>query len=153
MANLAQALSRLGTLQGVQVTGISPIYRTEPQGMADQPWFFNQVVRLAVVPDRSPEGLLADLLAIEQSMGRQRTVKNGPRIIDLDLLTFGDQQRQTPELTLPHPRMGQRAFVLVPLGDIEPEFRFPGGLSLAEALAQVPHRVEQDGQMRTIRQP
>lgn len=138
-------MAALAALSGVVVGAVSSVYRTEPQGYRDQPWFANQVVRLECDPDMTPEGLLDRLLAVERMLGRRRAydparespdsaARYAPRTIDIDLLLFGDAVRDTPRLTLPHPRMRQRAFVLVPLHEIAPELAFPDGQSLIHAL-------------------
>lgn len=114
------------------------MYVTEPQGFKEQPWFHNQVLELECGPTWTPEAMLEGLLKVEQELGRQRNDRQqrfGPRIIDLDLLLFGDCVRETPRLTLPHPRMRGRAFVLVPLQDIAPDLVFPDGQSLGAALS------------------
>jgi 2-amino-4-hydroxy-6-hydroxymethyldihydropteridine diphosphokinase len=122
---------------------MSAVYETEPQGLRDQPWFVNQVVRLAADPVIwSPEGVLSTLQAVEAQMGRTRGEPDGPRVMDIDLLLFGDRVMQGGYLTLPHPRMRERAFVLVPLFEIAPDLVFPDGVALRQALAQVRHRVE-----------
>ncbi len=115
----------------------SRIYKTEPVGKKDQPWFLNCVVRLKVSSDIwAPEGLLSTLQAVETQMGRTRgEEQGGPRIIDLDLLLFGDTVMESEYLTLPHPRMLSRAFVLIPLRDIAPELVFPGGQNINQAIA------------------
>lgn len=105
----------------------------------------NQVVELAVDPEIwAPEGLLSTFLAIEAQMGRDRATeeKGGPRIIDLDLLLFGDLTCASEFLTLPHPRLTQRAFVLVPLKELAPGLVLPGGKSIDEALAALDYRAE-----------
>jgi len=159
--NLVRAVAALAALPGVVVGAVSSVYRTEPQGYRDQPWFANQVARLECVPDMTPEGLLDSLLEVEHALGRTRayalegglagTVQDdreqgggapspdpaarfAPRTIDIDLLLFGSAVRDTPRLTLPHPRMRERAFVLVPLHEIAPELAFPDGQSLIHAL-------------------
>lgn len=132
-------------LSGVRVADVSPSYYTEPQEKRDQPWFANRVVRLLYTQDVIPEGLLASLLDIEARLGRRREAdapRFGPRVIDIDLLAFGNERRDGEVLTLPHPRMAGRAFVLVPLRDVAPDFTFPDGVSLKERLAALPHRVE-----------
>ncbi|RED53077.1 2-amino-4-hydroxy-6-hydroxymethyldihydropteridine diphosphokinase [Cohnella lupini] len=118
-ASLADAIRRLQAEPGLELLRISAAYETAPVGYTDQPSFLNMAVCLLTELD--PVSLLRRLLAIEQEMGRVRDVRWGPRNIDLDLLVYGDETLDTPELTLPHPRMGQRAFVLVPLADIWPE--------------------------------
>lgn len=115
----------------------SPIYKTEPQGVKEQPWFMNCVVRLKVSSEIwAPEGLLSTLQAVESQMGRTRgELVGGPRAIDLDLLMFGDVEMRNEYLTLPHPRMLERAFVLVPLRDVAPGLVLPGGKTIEETLS------------------
>lgn len=123
----------------------SPLYKTEPQGRKDQPWFTNCVVRFKIGSDIwAPEGLLSTLQAVEGKMGREREPGNegGPRNIDLDLLLFGDLQMQGEYLTLPHPRMLERAFVLVPLRDIAPGFVFADGKTIDQALAALSYTLD-----------
>ncbi|QJD85889.1 2-amino-4-hydroxy-6-hydroxymethyldihydropteridine diphosphokinase [Cohnella herbarum] len=117
--SLAEAIRRLQADSELEVRRVSAAFETAPVGYTDQPSFLNMAVCLGTELD--PIGLLRRLLAIEQEMGRVRDVRWGPRNIDLDLLVHGEATADTPELTLPHPRMGQRAFVLVPLRDIWPE--------------------------------
>jgi 2-amino-4-hydroxy-6-hydroxymethyldihydropteridine diphosphokinase len=121
-ANLHRALEALTGL-GVEVTATSSIYRTAPREVLDQPEFFNQVV--AVRTRLTPSGLLAVGMGIETRMGRRRDRPGGPRIIDLDLLLFGGLTLASADLTLPHPRMHLRRFVLVPLCEIAPELHHP----------------------------
>lgn len=115
-ANLDAAINALKLVPGVSVTGVSGYYVTEPWGYADQPDFTNACCE--VETSLSPEALLGVCLGIEAGMGRVRTIKNGPRVIDLDLLLYGKEMRNTEELILPHPRMGEREFVLRPLNDL-----------------------------------
>ena len=141
--NLAQAVDSLSGLQGVEEICCSRLYYTEPQGVKDQPWFGNQVVRLFCSPDAwSPLSLLQRLLDIEDRMGRVRTQRWGQRIMDLDLLLFGDSEMESPRLTLPHPLIRERAFVLVPLLEMEPGLCLPDGESLADCLARLDYRLE-----------
>lgn len=128
------------------------MYHTEPQGLKDQPWFCNQVARLDCEPwwRDAPECLMEELLAIESRMGRtsavrQATPRFGPRIIDLDLLFMDGVEIHTPAVTLPHPRMRERAFVLVPLHDIAPDLTIGDGETVAQALARLTH--VRDGQV------
>lgn len=144
-AALDEALRRLGELPGVHVTAVSTCYVTEPQDKADQPWFHNRVAALGLGPAWTPETLLGALQDLETAMGRPPEglrERFGPRPIDLDLLLFGSQCRNTDVLTLPHPRMRQRAFVLVPLGDIAPALVFPDGEGIDAALAKIPFKIE-----------
>ncbi|OGR36112.1 MAG: 2-amino-4-hydroxy-6-hydroxymethyldihydropteridine diphosphokinase [Desulfovibrionales bacterium GWA2_65_9] len=130
---------------------LSDIYHTEPQGdVKDQPWFSNAVVRLQVASDVwAPEGFLSTIQAIEIKMGRLRGAEpGGPRVIDLDLLLYGDTEMSTEYLTLPHPRMLDRAFVLVPLRDVAPKLVFKDGRNIDQVLAGLDYTL--DG--RTIAQ-
>jgi 2-amino-4-hydroxy-6-hydroxymethyldihydropteridine diphosphokinase len=122
----------------------SPVYKTEPQGFKDQPWFCNCVVRLKAASDIwAPEGLLSTLQAVEAQMGRTRgEIVGGPRNIDLDLLMFGDVVMQGEYLSLPHPRMMERAFVLVPLRDIAPGLVFRDGRTIDQALSSLSFTLE-----------
>jgi 2-amino-4-hydroxy-6-hydroxymethyldihydropteridine diphosphokinase len=118
-ASLREAIRRLGDVAGVDVRRISHIYETDPVGYTDQPAFLNMAVALET--SLAPLELLRAMLAIEKEMGRVRDIRWGPRVIDLDLLLYDGVKMNTDELTLPHPRMGERAFVLVPLRDVWPE--------------------------------
>ena len=120
----------------------SPVYETEPWGDADQPAYHNQVVALTLGPTWTPHRLLAALWAIEADQGRVRDPKRpyGPRTLDLDLLLFGALHLEAPDLTIPHPRLRQRAFVLLPLADLARDLPIPDGQggSVAQALAEMP---------------
>jgi len=125
-ANLREAISHLGTLG--KVVSVSSFYETEPVEFTDQAWFLNCAVTLETT--QTPERLIAALLDIEQKMGRVRNREKGPRTIDLDILLFhdgtaGDAILDSPELTIPHPAMHQRRFVLEPLAEIAPDARHP----------------------------
>ena len=111
---------------GLVVSRLSSVYETEPVGTSqtDMPPFLNMVAELRI-PLPAPEQLLAHLLRIEYSLGRTREVPGGARTIDLDLLLYGDQTRGTEFLTLPHPRLHQRRFVLVPLAELAPRLVHP----------------------------
>lgn len=132
--NLNDALKALDLVPGVRVTKVSNYYVTEPWGYADQPDFTNACCE--VETSLSPEALLGVCLGIEAGMGRIRQIKNGPRVIDLDLLLYGNERRNTEELILPHPRMMERAFVLQPLNDLAVDGRI-GELDVASALAAI----------------
>jgi len=110
----------------------------------DQPWFKNCVVRLKAASDIwAPEGLLSTLQAVEAQMGRIRgEVVGGPRVIDLDLLMFGDVKMAGEYLTLPHPRMLERAFVLIPLRDIAPDLVLPDGKTIDQTLAGLDYSLD-----------
>jgi 2-amino-4-hydroxy-6-hydroxymethyldihydropteridine diphosphokinase len=135
---LDAALRRLRAEPGVRVTTVSPYYETTPVGgPPGQRNFLNAVA--AVETDLAPQALLRLLLELEHRFGRVRTVKDAPRTLDLDLLLYGDQTWDEPELSIPHPRMEERAFVLVPLADIAPEAVHPGlRLPVRELLAALP---------------
>lgn len=121
-AALDDAVRRLQGLPGTQVVAVSPRYRTAPMDSAG-PDYLNAVVELRT--RLQPQELLQALLAIEQAHGRQRPYRNAPRTLDLDLLLFGQRVMDTPLLTLPHPRLHQRAFVLRPLLDLAPVLQHP----------------------------
>jgi 2-amino-4-hydroxy-6-hydroxymethyldihydropteridine diphosphokinase len=121
LAALRAAIERIKDLG--TVIKISSIYETDPVGYLDQPTFYNAVLLLET--DLSPETVMKELLGIEADLGRVRAFANAPRAIDLDLLLYGDEDRETPLLTLPHPRMHERGFVLVPLAEIAPDMVHP----------------------------
>ena len=130
--NLTHALELLAVQ--VRIVKSSSIYETEPWGVTEQPLFLNQVIEGET--EVNALELLRFLKQIEQEMGRTETIRFGPRVIDLDVLLYEDLQMDTPELTIPHPRMTQRAFVLVPLAEIAPLVMIPGtGMTVKEALA------------------
>ncbi|MFC3801756.1 2-amino-4-hydroxy-6-hydroxymethyldihydropteridine diphosphokinase [Cohnella sp. GCM10012308] len=114
--SLAEALRRLNETPGIRVERVSGVYETDPVGYTDQPNFLNMAA--ALLTSLPPLELLRALLALELEMGRVRAFRWGPRVIDLDLLSYEDETFETDELTLPHPRMGERAFVLAPLRDV-----------------------------------
>ncbi len=114
--NLRRAVEALSLLPGTRVEALSGIYETDPVGYADQPCFYNAAARLDST--LSPHALLGCCLGIEAAMGRHRTRKDGPRTLDLDLLCGDAPNEQSAELTFPHPRMLERAFVLAPLCEI-----------------------------------
>jgi 2-amino-4-hydroxy-6-hydroxymethyldihydropteridine diphosphokinase len=130
---LAAASQRLAAWPGVTGLRCSRLYRSAPWGRADQPEFINAVAAFDYAG--TPQGLLDGLLAIEREAGRVRSGERwGPRRLDLDLLDFAGLAIDTPTLTLPHPRLAQRAFVLLPLAELAPGLRLPDGRS---ALAHV----------------
>jgi len=130
--NLARARESLA--EHVRIVKSSSIYETIPWGVADQPLFLNQVIEGET--ELNALELLRFLKQIEQEMGRKESIRYGPRLIDLDVLLYGDLQMQTPELTIPHIRMTERAFVLVPLDEIAPHLDIPGtGMNVEETLA------------------
>jgi len=118
-ANLAAAVKALEHLPGTRVTGLSSLYETAPVGYADQPDFLNRVA--VVETSLSPRALLGGCLGVEAALGRVRGRRFGPRVVDIDLLLYEGVVSADPELTLPHPRMMERAFVLVPLAELFPD--------------------------------
>ncbi|MCV3764182.1 2-amino-4-hydroxy-6-hydroxymethyldihydropteridine diphosphokinase [Rhizobium sp. TRM95796] len=118
VVNMAEALRRVDERPDCRVVSVSRLYRTPPWGKTDQDWFFNSAAEIATTLD--PLSLLRLCLEIERSMKRIRVERWGPRTIDLDVLAYGDLQMSTEDLTLPHPRMTERAFVLQPLADVAP---------------------------------
>lgn len=129
VATVHAAFAALAALPHSRLVQQSPLYRTAPQGIEDQPEFINAAA--AVDTTLSPAELLTALLSIETRFGRQRAEKNGPRTLDLDILLYNDWQIREPHLTLPHPRLHLRAFVLYPLADLAPTLALPGRGSLA----------------------
>lgn len=123
-AIIGAALDQLNTAEEIKVTGVAPLYRTAPQGYLEQDDFINTVAEISTT--LSPPALLAELQRIENQLGRVRTVRWGPRTVDLDLLLYGDETINLPDLQVPHPRMRQRAFVMAPLADLNPELRLAG---------------------------
>lgn len=130
------ALQQLGS-----VDAVSPFYETAPVGMLEQPDFLNAVIELRTA--LAPNELMTALLVIEQQHGRDRSasVPKGPRTLDLDLLSYGDVVMETPMLTLPHPSLAERRFVLEPLMEVAPQWRHPvSGKSAAILLSELSQR-------------
>jgi len=121
LANLKSATTNLAPQMILKAK--SPVYETPPWGYADQEAFLNQVVKAETYLD--PPSLLRHLKRLEKALGRVPTFENGPRVIDVDILFFDDEIINTPPLEIPHPRLHERAFVLVPLADIAPDFAHP----------------------------
>ncbi|MFZ0296698.1 MAG: 2-amino-4-hydroxy-6-hydroxymethyldihydropteridine diphosphokinase, partial [Candidatus Sulfotelmatobacter sp.] len=119
--NLREAERRLGAIG--RIAAVSSFYETEPVEFTEQPWFLNCAVALET--ERTPQNLMTAILGIEKDMGRQRVQKKGPRVIDIDILLFGNAVLDSAEVTIPHPAMHERRFVLEPLAEIAPEARHP----------------------------
>jgi 2-amino-4-hydroxy-6-hydroxymethyldihydropteridine diphosphokinase len=135
---IAAATQALGA-RGIRIIRQSSIYSTEPVDVATQGWFLNCV--LEVETDLMPRQLLRAFKEIENELGRRHTIRRGPRVIDLDLLLYGTSVISTPELEVPHPRMTQRRFVLVPLAEIAPALRHPvANRSIEELLGETGDR-------------
>ena len=129
-----QGIAALAALPQAQLLAASALYRSAALGHADQPDFVNAVAQIAT--SLAPQALLAAMLAIEQRFGRERSFLNAPRTLDLDLLLYDAQTMAEPGLTLPHPRMHERAFVLAPLLEIAPACVIPGRGPAADWLAR-----------------
>lgn len=132
--NLSRALLRLSLTPGIHLAGLSRVYETAAWGVEDQPDFLNMVVAARV--ELEPEGLLSLLKAVEAELGRFPGERWGPRPVDIDILLFGSRTVSTPDLSIPHPYLAERQFVLVPLCDVAPHLLLPDGTpvaSLAEA--------------------
>ena len=134
--NLQDAVAALPQA-GVNVKRMSSVYETEPVDYLDQAWFLNMAVEAET--ELAPAGLLQTLRGIEARMGSKKQIAKGPRLIDIDILLFGDEVIDTPELQIPHPRMHVRRFVLQPLAEIAPNVRHPqSDLTVSELLTGTP---------------
>lgn len=131
-ATIRGAVALLGERAGIDVVAVSTLRETDPVGYEDQPRFLNGVVALDV--DLTARGLLDELLEVERELGRDRSreARWGPRTIDLDLLLFGDETVEAPGLTVPHPRLAERRFVLEPLHELAPDLTLPDGRAVRE---------------------
>lgn len=132
LSNLQNAVDSLRLLPNTSVTEVSPVYETDPIGFENQADFLNIAVEIET--ELTSEALLGALLGIEAALGRVRLFKNGPRVIDLDLLLFGDEKIKNKVLILPHPRMFEREFVLKPLHDLK---SMKENKEIASALAEI----------------
>ena len=134
-AQVRRGFEELAALPGTKVLARSKLYRTAPVGHVDQPDFVNAcaVVETAL----GPRALLEELLAVEQRHGRVRTIPNGPRTLDLDIVLYGDAVIDEPGLRVPHPRAHERGFVLAPLVEVWPDAAIPGHGSARECLARI----------------
>ena len=137
IANLGRAISILG--RPLKILRQSPVYETDPVDVPEQERFLNMVIE--VQTHIAPTDLLKLLKGIEQVVGRGKTTSNQPRIIDIDILFYGNLKMSTESLIIPHPRLARRAFVLVPLNDLVPKLRHPGNKkTVAEMLAALSGR-------------
>jgi 2-amino-4-hydroxy-6-hydroxymethyldihydropteridine diphosphokinase len=128
LATIDAALLSVGALPGTAVVAASPVYESEPWGVTEQPPFANAVARVST--SLRADQLLGHLQEIEISLGRRRGVRFGPRAIDIDILLFGDEEWTAPELTIPHPRLMEREFVVRPLLDVWPDAMLPDGTAI-----------------------
>ena len=135
IATLRDALVRIAGLEGVELDAVSSAYESAPVGLTDQPPFVNAAAR--VFTDIPPRDLLAGLLAVEQELGRVRSVRYGPRTCDLDILLAGAEIADEPGLSVPHPRLVERRFALEPLVELDPGLRLPDGRPLSGLLEAV----------------
>jgi 2-amino-4-hydroxy-6-hydroxymethyldihydropteridine diphosphokinase len=139
-ANLRAAIAALEGA-GVRVRRMSSLYETEPVDFLEQPWFLNCV--LEGETDAPAQTLLKELRRIEARMGSKKLVAKGPRLLDMDILLYGDETVDTPELQVPHPRMKERRFVLEPLAEIAPELQHPSWSgTVSDLLARTQDRSE-----------
>lgn len=134
-AQVLRGFDALSRVPDSRLLAQSPLYRSAPWGVIDQPEFVNAVAELETV--LAPRELLDALLGIERAAGRDRSgARWGPRVLDLDLLLYGDMECDEPGLSLPHPRLHERVFVLLPLNDLTPDLEVPGRGRVSELLAQ-----------------
>lgn len=133
MATLQGAVEALAGTPGLTVVAVSPVYETDPVGGPEQPDYLNAVV--LVEGDLAPRALLERSLTVEAAFARTRDVRWGPRTLDVDVVAVGDLRVAEPDLLLPHPRAAERAFVLVPWLDVDPDAALPGAGRVADLLA------------------
>lgn len=138
--NIQNALDLLEEIRGLTINRISSLYLTKPWGNKDQEDFINQVIE--VKTELQPLDLLHRMQDIEIKVGRQRDIKWGPRVIDLDLLLYGKEKLNMEELQVPHPYLFERLFVLIPLQEINPELEFPDGSKIMEVLSKAKARAD-----------
>lgn len=136
LANLKKAIEGLGKIQGTKVLTVSSLYKTEPVGGVEQDWFVNAVAE--VETSLTPRELLNKLLYIEKDLGRVRDIKWGPRVIDLDIILYDDLVMDEEGLSIPHPYLHKRGFVLVPLAEIAPKVIHP---RLRKSVSELMHGI------------
>jgi 2-amino-4-hydroxy-6-hydroxymethyldihydropteridine diphosphokinase len=130
--NLERAIADLESTSGIEVIARSSVYESVPMGYRDQPDFLNMALKVKTT--LAPEDLMARCMQVEESMGRVRDVRWGPRVIDIDLLLFEQEVSNGEQLKLPHPEMTRRAFVIIPLLEIDPDLAMPDGVPLRRYL-------------------
>ena len=134
--NCKKALRELNKVDGIKLLATSNLYETRPVGYEDQANFVNMAAKIET--DLSPSRLLFEMQNIEKRLGREKSFRWGPRIIDLDILLYGDKIINMPDLNIPHPRMNERAFVLIPLAEIGAKVKHPvSGIGIAELRASL----------------
>lgn len=133
--NLREAVRQIAADSSCEVTAVSPLYETKPVGFEDQPDFLNAVIE--VKTKLSPSDILSLCNKVEENLGRKRTIRWGPRVIDIDVLLYEDMESSDESLTIPHPRMLERAYVLAPLADIAPNMELVGGITASEAAQRI----------------
>lgn len=143
LINLAEAIESISRMPNTHVMRVSNAYETEPAYLADQPPFANAAIEIET--SLEADQLLGCLQEIETEMGRERTVPNGPRVIDLDILTFGDEEMVSDTLTIPHPGLRERDFVVTPLLEIAPRLHLPDGARVMHDGATVGRVVDELG--------
>ncbi len=149
LAFVSKALVALNVTEGIRIVAVSSVYETEPYGRLDQPSFINAVAELEV--DMSPADLLRVLKSIEDRLGRTRRERWGPREIDLDILFFGDLVIQERTVSIPHPDLASRRFVLVPLAELAPHYVDPkSGLTVSDLLKGCPDQSQVAKTVHTI---
>lgn len=142
--NIGRAIAELGK-RGLRITRKSSLYETEPVEFVDQPWFLNSAIE--VKTDLRPAELLKVILEVEQAMRRERRVPKGPRVIDVDILLFDDDVIHTAGLDVPHPRIAERLFVLVPMNEIAPEAVHP---VMKKDMAQLLAETDDSSEVRRV---
>lgn len=145
-STIISALRELNGLPTIQVAQVSSLYETAPVGVTDQPNFLNAAAEIRTT--LNPEKLLEALLDLEKKFGRVRTLRWGPRVIDIDILAYGNEIRATPALKLPHPRLTERAFALVPLAEIAPDLVLPGQ---TENIKKIAGKLSKAGNILSVR--
>lgn len=135
LANLRQGVDLISKTDGVRLEAVGGLYETEPVGVRDQPWFLNTAVRIATT--LGPRELLVAAKSVEARVGRTPTFRWGPREIDVDVLLYGDSRIAEPDLVVPHPRLAERLFVLLPLRDVNPGWQSPSGDTIDELIERM----------------
>lgn len=138
-SQIIRALTALAADPSLELVACSSLYRTPPMGPQDQPWFVNAVAQFTTT--LSPETLLDTTQRLERSLGRIKTRHWGPRLIDIDILLYNNHQLSSERLTLPHPGLTVRSFVVLPLAELDPDLQLPCGQPLAAFIQQFEHDI------------